>query len=143
MPPSKEIAGQFNYHFLKNGNSLLRDNANNYLHNQYLREPPVFTMYLPPVKVTEIEQYLKDLKVTDPDYDDIPPKLLIYTSLVSLPITHIINLPFKTRIFQHKFKKAKVMPLHKSGNKRDINNYRPISIYQCLAKYLRKQFPLA
>ena len=89
MPLSKEIADQFNDHFLKNGNSLLSDNANNYSHDQYLRESPVSSMYLPPVKVTEIEQYLKDLKVTGPGYDDIAPKLLIYTSsLVSLPITH-------------------------------------------------------
>ena len=33
---------------------------------------------------------------------------------------------------------AKVIPLHKSGNKSDINNYRPISILPVFSKVLEK-----
>ena len=62
MPLSKEFANQFNDHYLKNGYLLLSNNANNYSHDQYLREPPVFSMHLPPVKVTEIKNYVNYLK---------------------------------------------------------------------------------
>jgi hypothetical protein len=43
------------------------------------------------------------------------------------PLTDIYNLSLESGIFPEQLKIAKVIPVHKKGNKRDINNYRPIA----------------
>ena len=53
-------------------------------------------------------------------------------------ITYICNQSLKSSIFPNKWKEGKVTPLHKSGAKDDINNYRPISVLPVLSKLLEK-----
>lgn len=54
------------------------------------------------------------------------------------PLTHIVNLILKMGIFPDKFKIAKVLPVHKSGDKYSMNNYRPIYLMSNLAKVTEK-----
>ena len=49
-----------------------------------------------------------------------------------------MNLKLKTGIFPDALKKAKVIPLLKSGNRSDIKNYRPISILPAFSKIFEK-----
>lgn len=135
-PCNLDISNKFNDHFL-------RTDEHNYIHDsnhlRYLSNPPAFSMYLPPTSPTEIEGYLRALKTSTPGYDDISPKILKHTStLVSTPLSHIINLSLSAGIFPNRLKKAKVIPIHKSGSKRDINNYRPISILPAFSKIFEK-----
>lgn len=96
---------------------------------KYLNNSPNFSLYLTPVTQSEIEKHLQALKSTSSGYDEVSPSILKHTAtLISEPLTHIINLTLKTGIFSNEFKKAKVIPLFKSGNRKDINNYRPISV---------------
>ena len=41
-------------------------------------------------------------------------------------------------MFPNKWKEGKVAPLHKTGAKDDVNNYRPISVLPVLSKILEK-----
>ena len=136
--PCDDIPNKFNEHFISMGNIASNtNNSDNYAH--YLPIPPVFSFYLLPTNRTEIENYLKSIKSTSSGVDDISPKVLKYTSsILSIPLLHIFNLSLRTGFFPDKLKKAKVIPLHKSGNTTDIENYRPISILPVFSKILEK-----
>lgn len=54
------------------------------------------------------------------------------------PLTHIINLSITSGVFPSVFKTAKVIPLYKSNDKANLNNYRPISLLSIISKVLEK-----
>ena len=51
---------------------------------------------------------------------------------------HIFNLSLSQGQFIIDFKKAKVISVHKKGQKTNVNNYRPISLLPVLSKILEK-----
>ena len=57
---------------------------------------------------------------------------------ILIPLTHIFNLSLETGIVRHIYKIAKVIPIYKSGNKSNLNNYRPISLLPVFSKILEK-----
>ena len=57
---------------------------------------------------------------------------------IKRPLTHIINASFSCGIFPDKRKFSKVIPLHKSGDRKNVSNYRPISILPAFSKILEK-----
>lgn len=137
IPVSTDIPNEFNSHFLKTTETFNVDQNNNYL--KYLVKNPAFSMYLSPVTQVEINTYLQGLKTNTPGYDEISPLILKQTSSIILaPLTHIINLTLKTGVFPLNLKIAKVIPIHKSGSKTNINNYRPISILPAFSKIFEK-----
>jgi hypothetical protein len=58
--------------------------------------------------------------------------------MVQLPLAHIYNSFPESGVFPERFKIAKVKPLHKEGDKRDMENYRPISLLYTFSKILEK-----
>lgn len=93
----------FNEHFLQNY-SVFNENTD---YKQYLNAPPTFSMYLLPTIITEVERILSSFVSDSSGYDDIPPKLLkMSSSVISLPLTHIINQMLKTGLFPDQLKKA-------------------------------------
>jgi hypothetical protein len=54
------------------------------------------------------------------------------------PITHIFGCSLTTGVVPSKLKIAKVIPIFKSGDASDINNYRPISLLSSFSKILEK-----
>ena len=56
------------------------------------------------------------------------------------PFLHICNLSFYKGIFPGAMKVAKVIPIHKSGEKNVFNNYRPVSILSQFSKILERLF---
>ena len=86
---------------------------------------------------------LKQLKCLKPKkatgLDGLPARLLKDSAIVIADcVTHLINLSFETGEVPSEWKQAKVVPLFKSGNKDDLDNYRPISILPILSKILEK-----
>ena len=53
-------------------------------------------------------------------------------------LSHHFELVFELGIFSRCLKIAKVIPVYKTGNKQQINNYRPISLLTILFKVLEK-----
>jgi hypothetical protein len=57
---------------------------------------------------------------------------------ISSPLLHIFNKSIEQGIVPNQFKTAKVVPVFKSGDTLDMNNYRPISLLCSFSKILEK-----
>jgi hypothetical protein len=57
---------------------------------------------------------------------------------VSSPLSHIINVSLSQNHIPAVWKRAKVIPVYKSGDKDDPGNYRPISLLPTLSKVLER-----
>ena len=55
-------------------------------------------------------------------------------SILSPYLEEIFNFSIKTGVFPNEFKIGKVIPIFKSGEKEDLNNYRPISVLSTIAR---------
>ena len=53
-------------------------------------------------------------------------------------LTYLINLILQTGIIPKEWKQAKVIPVHKSGKRDNLNNYRPISVLPVLSKIMER-----
>lgn len=106
---------------------------------KYLPTAPNYSLFLSPTNPTEIVKYVNSIESTSSSIDDISPIVIKHSvSFLLVPLTHIFNLSLKTGIFPEEMKKAKVIPFHKSGDRTNINNYRPISILPAFSKILEK-----
>lgn len=66
-------------------------------------------------------------------YDGIAPRFLIrYKSKLVTPITRGLNKCIETGIYPDLLKISKIVPIHKSNNKAECRNYRPISVLSAL-----------
>ena len=63
-------------------------------------------------------------------------KMAIPTIVPSL--TSIFNRSLSEQVFPTNWKRSKIIPIHKSGDKNSPNNYRPISILPSVSKILEK-----
>ena len=80
---------------------------------------------------------LKPNKVTG--LDKISARLLKDSGqIIAAKLTSLFNRSLQTGTFPSIWKKARVVPLHKEGDKRDPSNYRPISILPTLSKILER-----
>ena len=61
-------------------------------------------------------------------WDQILPRVVksTYQNFI-VPITHVMNLSIINGVVPNELKVAKVVPIYKSGDRRLINNYRPVS----------------
>ena len=53
-------------------------------------------------------------------------------------MSHIANLSFQTGIFPQKMKIAKVIPIYKSKDNKNFQNYRPVSLLPCFSKVIER-----
>lgn len=91
--------------------------------------------------VVENEVLLEKLKRLDitkgAGPDEIPPYFIAScASCLVTPLCLIYNKSLSSGKFPSKWKEAKVVPIHKSGDSTLISNYRPVSILSTLAKIL-------
>ena len=72
-------------------------------------------------------------------WDQILPRVVKSTyQYFIVPITHVMNLSIINGVVPNELKVAKVVPIYKSGDRRLINNYRPVSVLPCFSKILEK-----
>ena len=57
---------------------------------------------------------------------------------IATSLTDIFNFSPETKVFPDDLKVDKVAPVYKSGDKDDLNNYRPISVLPTVARVFEK-----
>jgi hypothetical protein len=89
-----------------------------------------------PITIKEIKTVIKALKNNKASSDDlIINEMLKYGAEVLLPgMAKIFNLVLDTSCFPHQWNTTFQVPLFKSGDPLDCNNYRGISVTSCLGK---------
>lgn len=97
------------------------------------------TMFFRPTNCSEIADIIKNLKVKGGGVDKINTKSIKAISLYIVnPLCYLINLCIELSVFPIAFKKAAVVPIHKSSKKCLMTNYRPISLISNLAKIFER-----
>jgi hypothetical protein len=64
--------------------------------------------------------------------------LKIAANIIAPSLTYIFNLSLSTGIFIDDWKNTRVNPIYKEGSRRNIGNYRPISILPRRKKFFDK-----
>ena len=73
------------------------------------------------------------------DYDNISMSIIKHVaSIISEPLTHIINLSISHGIVPDQMKIARIIPLYKADDESVLTKYRPISILPSSSKILEK-----
>lgn len=111
----------------------------NGLWRRALRSPVMLgvpTMTLGSVTRSEVQQALLKLKPkTSVGPDGLPPYIFKACSeLLVTPLLHIFNISILNSEFPEIWKRAKVTPIFKKGQRSEIRNFRPISILSTPAK---------
>ena len=141
LTETSKICEGFNDFFVNIGPKLASDipsggnSFNNYLTGSY-NQNFVFNK----VNTKMIIEITKSFKPkTSVGKDNISTKLLkeIIPHIAEC-LAHLFNLSFKSGYIPSQFKTAKVIPIFKTGDKHDFNNYRPISLLSSLSKLLEK-----
>ena len=93
-----------------------------------------------PIDKKEIEQKIKamkDNKALAPN--SIRTKILkVHSKTLSKPLAELINLSLNQGKFPTILKIAKVIPIHKRGDKSECDNYRPTSLISTIRKLIEK-----
>ena len=132
-----EMSIVLNEFFLNVGNDISKSIQHNPKSpTEYLTNRNSDSIVLSPVNAVELNEIiLNSSKSVGPN--SIPVKLLkILGPKISHPLATMINRSFSNGIFPSKLKIAKVVPIFKKGDPEISSNYRPISLYQSLAKFM-------
>ncbi len=123
-PYCTDISANFNDHFLSASGHTQDDMEDE--HNNYLRNYPDYSLYLPPVTQNFLSWIWRNF------FNYFKTHIQFYFPSVNA------DLSFKSGNFPDKLIKAKVIPLFKSCNRNDVNSYRPISILPAFSKVFAK-----
>jgi hypothetical protein len=111
-----------------------------YSYKDYLPPSENSSMFLAPVAFGEFQKVINNLKNGNSlGIDGFSTNILKeIVSVIHVPLLHILNASISSGIFPEVWKSARVIPIHKKGDKTDIGNYRPIAILSPLSKVLEK-----
>ena len=87
----------------------------------------------------QISNILKHIDTKSPGPDGIAGTVLKKcSSSLSYPLSILFNISFASGQLPQDWKLANVVPVHKKGDKADIENYRPISLTSLVMKIMEK-----
>ena len=128
---TKDVANTLNKHFTDVAKKLSDKLKSTNTHfTSYMGRQNKSSMYLTDITIDEIiEEILKICTKKAMGYDQIPPKIIKWAPHIFAPILLVVyNKCFELGYYPSSMKVAKVVPIHKKGDKNDFDNYRPISI---------------
>ena len=95
------------------------------------------TIFLDEIESCEIDLIIS--KLNPNKSSDMSPRVLkIFRNLISPTFAILFNNCMHSGVFPDVLKIARVVPLHKGGDKNDIKNYRPISLLPIFSKIFEK-----
>jgi hypothetical protein len=137
-----EIANEFNNFFVKVGQDISDSVPTIDRSPESYLVPPVISTPFNMQNVTPeyLVKIVKDLKSKNSnDIDGVSSKMIkLVIQEIKIPLSHIFNLSLLSGDFPLKLKRSKVVPIFKSGNKNECDNYRPISLLCSISKILEK-----
>lgn len=141
---NEEIANHFNDLFATIGEKMankINTNSSKAQYEKYLPEELNCSIYLQQTNEEELTNIINSLSNKNSAGDDnISQKMLKNIIDKILPILiKLINASIQDRIYPDCLKYAKVLPIFKSGNRDDINNYTPISLLSSINKIFEKK----
>ena len=134
------MAEVFNDFFATIGLNLASEIQPSTIEPEFYLQPTDTTFFLKtpsPSTVCKLLNQLDAKKATG--LDRIPCKLLkLSSSIVGPSLAYIFKSCIDAEIFPNEWKIAKVTPLFKKGSKRELGNYRPISVLPLISKIFEK-----
>lgn len=136
----KETADQFNEFFTSIGNKLAKQfgninskpkscNNTNSKYNYFDCITPEFVF----------DEICKMSNNKSSGIGNFNVKLLkLAAPIICHSLAYICNLSLQTSVFPHDWKRAKVTPIYKDGDKADVSNYRPISVLPIISKIIER-----
>lgn len=133
-------ANIFNKYFTGIADKLLTSTNTNATNNIQVKDNVLTSMFLSEIHQSEVFNIIHKLKNNFSAGIDNIPNIIIKKCASSIvePLTHIFNTSFNEGNVPDLLKIAKIVPLHKKGNKNLVENYRPISLLTGFSKILEK-----
>ena len=138
---SYEIAEGFNNFFAEIGPKLAKNIPKSKKHfSEYLSDPCAENFVFANINHEIVNEALGKLKNKNScGPDNISTNLLkAISSTIMAPLSHILNLSFKTGYIPSCMKTAVIKPIFKKGKPDEFTNYRPISLLSSFSKLLEK-----
>ena len=136
-----DIANGFNNFFTGIGPQLASEiGTSDVSFDSFLRDYNPVSFEFSRISEVEILSICRQLKPKlSSGVDFISNKLLKQIApIIITPLHYLINLSLETGFVPQEFKISKVVPVFKSGDKHDFNNYRPISLLSSFSRLLEK-----
>ena len=113
---------------------------NHQVFQNFLSKRIASSIFSEPPNSTEISAAIQSLSANKAvGHDQIPPYLVHIAADVIAPyLQYFFEFSFTEGIFPESCTIAKVIPLHKNGDKTNSTNYSPISFLSCLSKILER-----
>ena len=141
---TQQVANGFNDFFSSIGQTLAtKIDQNKFPNNNFenfLGEKPDSTFFLLPVSIGNLMNIVNELKNKNSSGADLLSNSLLKIAIPHLliPLKKLIDLSFSTGFVPNQIKVAKVIPLHKEGDRSAFNNYRPIAVISSIGKVIEK-----
>ena len=121
----KSISDGFNSYFINIGPNLARRIPSvNKCPTDVMKNKNDHSIFLAPVVESEVLSVIKCLKPSSAGWDEFTAKVVKATNESFItPLTHVINLSLSCGVFPNELKIARVIPLLKSGDPMQFNNY--------------------
>ena len=134
------IANKFNQFFLNIGRSTCKNiPLTNEKFTAFMKTPKLQSIFVNETNELEIFNVINSLKNSSPGWDDISAKVVKGScEYILKPLVKLLNLSLSQGIVPKECKIARVIPLHKGGDKTVMNNYRPISVLPLFSKLFER-----
>ncbi len=137
----KLIADEFNNFFSSIGNKISNSiQKTNTSPKTFLKHSELQTLNFEHIHGCEVLAVIKTLEPKcSSDIFSICPKLIKFVdTAICTPLAHIFNLSLREGVFPDKLKTSRIVPVFKSGEITDCNNYRPIALTSTFSKIIEK-----